>query len=381
MKNNLVSVILTTQNRKVLLQRALNSVINQTYKNIEIIIIDDFSEDQTDKIICNYMVQYPNIRYIRNEKIYGANASRNRGILEAKGKFITGLDDDDEFVPTRIEHLLNAYESRYAFVSSFNMIVRPDKTVSYTGEKLEVSLDDILTKNWIGNQVLVEKERIISVGMYDETMAACQDYDLWVRLISTYGSSKVVPEYLQIVHEDDGIHRISLKSKNKSKGNMQFYKKYKMHMSDSQRKFQIYNLYYKVNERHMSKKNALALIDQDNHAKIIDWYVKTSFVGYKVVVAFCKYLATLSRDEKYIIYGYGTIGKMVTRYLNVGQIVGIIDESLNISTIDGYRVLSINELSYYQDVKILITPFAYQDDIAKKLLSVHSKYEIIHLLL
>ncbi len=106
MKNNhLVSVIITTANRASLLSRAIDSVLNQTYKNFEIIIANDASTDNTESIIKNYQDKYNNIKHIKHKKPMGANVGRNNAIQASLRDFIAGLDDDDEFTPDRFETL------------------------------------------------------------------------------------------------------------------------------------------------------------------------------------------------------------------------------------------------------------------------------------
>lgn len=378
MVQRMVSVIVTTQNRQDLLHRAIMSVINQTYQNIEIIVIDDCSEDSTSEMMQNYMKQYETIRYFKNDVVCGANVSRNRGILEAKGQFIAGLDDDDEFMPNRIERLLESYDSAYAFITSYNMIIKPNGAISYFGKDNTIKFNDMLSMNRVGNQVLVERERLMNVGMYDEDLLACQDYDMWLRLMQHYGDAKIIPEYLQVIHEDDNVHRISTKSKNKKKGYWQFYKKYKDLMDESDRKYQLYNM-FRINEKAMSQQTALALADEQNYEKVANWHIRTTQVGYKILVAFYEYLRSLPKDQEYILYGYGSVGKLMALYLN-DKIIGIVDESLTEQSIDGYKVLSVKDLVHFPDQKVLVSPLIHKEEIIEKISCFHQNYEVLNLL-
>lgn len=101
----LVTVYMPTHNRGALIRRAIDSVLNQTYKNLELIICSDGSTDETVDILQEYCDKDPRISYVVNETSQGACYSRNRCIERAKGEFITGLDDDDEFTANRIELL------------------------------------------------------------------------------------------------------------------------------------------------------------------------------------------------------------------------------------------------------------------------------------
>jgi len=106
---NLVSIVLPTFNRAEYLPRAINSVINQTYKNWEILIIDDGSEDETLNLVKNYINNDVNIKYYFHEN-RGAAYSMNVGMENSKGDFITFLGSDDEYLPNhlqlRVEYLL-----------------------------------------------------------------------------------------------------------------------------------------------------------------------------------------------------------------------------------------------------------------------------------
>ena len=226
----LVSVIITTCNRCELLPRAIDSVINQTYKNIEIIIVDDGSTDKTPEVIKNYQKEFSNIIYIRNVSSSGANVSRNKGIKIAKGKFIAGLDDDDEFMPNRIELLVENYDEKFAFITSNDEYIRESEFI-ISKKKEVINLEDTLQNNTIGNQALIEKKRLFEVGIYDEKLTACQDYDMWMRLILEYGSVKVIRDVTQKIYVDNIIQRISNNNRNKLRGYFNFYKKYEQYMT------------------------------------------------------------------------------------------------------------------------------------------------------
>lgn len=107
--DSLVSIILPTYNRAEYLPRALNSILNQTYKNWEILIIDDGSEDETLNLVKNYINNDVNIKYYFHEN-RGAAYSMNVGMINSKGNFITFLGSDDEYLPNhlqlRVEYLL-----------------------------------------------------------------------------------------------------------------------------------------------------------------------------------------------------------------------------------------------------------------------------------
>ena len=99
----LISVILPSFNRGHLLPRALDSMLKQTYNNWELIIIDDGSTDQTEAVVKPYSSKYTSIRYYKMDKNVGACVARNFGLQKAAGEYITFLDSDDEYLPTKLE--------------------------------------------------------------------------------------------------------------------------------------------------------------------------------------------------------------------------------------------------------------------------------------
>lgn len=242
MINNLVSIIITTCNRCEILPRAIESVMNQTYSNIEIIIVDDASIDNTEYIVRNFMNIDSRIKYIKNTIQSGANVSRNKGIQYAKGRFIAGLDDDDEFLPQRIELLINNYDDSFAFITSHNLLIE-DGVEQLVKIPNIVSIEDMLTNNTLMNQALVEKSRFQEVGYYDIGFSACQDYDMWMRLMIRYGKVKVIDDITQIIHCASSINRISTNSKAKFKGYFKFYKRYKYLMNKFHRQQHLFRIY------------------------------------------------------------------------------------------------------------------------------------------
>ena len=109
MNNLLVSCILTTYNRGSLIKRSLESIINQTYKNIEILIVDDCSPDNTKEVIKGYSDS--RIKYLRNKTNKGLAQARNTGMENSTGEFIAFLDDDDEWLPEKIEKQLEIFKN------------------------------------------------------------------------------------------------------------------------------------------------------------------------------------------------------------------------------------------------------------------------------
>jgi len=239
-RHPLISAIVTTHNRAVLLQRALQSVVTQSYENLELIVVDDGSEDETPQVVQQFETKIKLI-YLRNETPMGACAARNKGISAANGEYIAGLDDDDEWHPERISLLFKNYSPEYSFITSDVKIIR-GSTAHIWKKKKVIELKDLLYSNQVGNQVLAEKRRIQEVGGFDNRLTAAQDYDLWVRLCKRFGPIRNVQKPLQTVYEDPDRTRISTSKSEKIKGYLAVYHKHKDSMNYAQRRYQLYNI-------------------------------------------------------------------------------------------------------------------------------------------
>lgn len=239
---SLVSVIITTQNRSSLLNRAIKSVLNQTYKNIEIIIVDDASSDDTKSLVKGYLSRYQQIKYKKNKQVMGANYSRNLGINIAQGEFVTGLDDDDEFLPTRIQDFVDEYREEYSYLFSDFNIIQKDKIIKRQFKKV-ITLDDMLYENCTGNQVFSRKKNFINAGYFDESMPSAQDYDMFTRMIMLKNKAKCTQKATINVYEDHMNNRITVSHK-KWLGYFIYFKKYKNEMNRSQIKYHLFILKY-----------------------------------------------------------------------------------------------------------------------------------------
>lgn len=201
-----VSVYITTCNRVDKLKRALKSVQGQTYSNLEIIVCDDASIDETKEFVALESAKDNRIRYFRNECNKGACASRNLAIFNAKGQFITGLDDDDEFTPERIALFLKHWDEKYSFLCCNFMEKYPDKKAkayySETGKTQYGTYIDLLFDNIASNQIFTLTERLKEISGFDVRVKRLQDWDTWLRLSYRFGTFKKIPYATYIMHHD-----------------------------------------------------------------------------------------------------------------------------------------------------------------------------------
>lgn len=190
--SDLVSIYITTHNRCGFLKRAVYSAINQTYKNVEVIISDDGSSDGTMDFCREIIKEYKNVRYIREHTPKGANHARNLALNLSSGKFITGMDDDDELSPDRIERFVENWDPKFSFICDNFIEVYPNKKKRYykVYHKNEFIFKDMMFVNLASNQIFTLTQRIKDIGGFNEELRKLQDWDCWLRLLYKYGRAK-----------------------------------------------------------------------------------------------------------------------------------------------------------------------------------------------
>jgi len=223
----LVTVYMPTKNRLELLKKAVNSVYMQTYPNIELIICNDGSTDNTEQYLKSLHPKGPVslVSTFSNTESKGACHARNKAIKMASGFFVTGLDDDDQFLPNRICSLVEQYDPNFAFICSAMIWDYGQKQRVIDKKPGIFSLTSQLSYNEATTQILVEKDRIISVNGFDEDFVACQDYDLWTRLIQKYGPFKRIKDPSYIINNTETTQRMTA-NPSSVKGYEQFYAKH-----------------------------------------------------------------------------------------------------------------------------------------------------------
>lgn len=190
--NDLVSVILPTYNRAHTLLRAVNSVLNQTYKNLELIIVDDCSIDNTEEVVKN--IKDERIIYIRQACNKGAPVARNLGIKLAKGDYIAFQDSDDEWMVEKLEKQMKAFSRaslKTGVVYTGFWRIEKEKKVYIPNIRIgkkEVDIHNKLLKgNFVTTQVaVVKKECFENLGGFDERLPRFQDWELWIRISRHY---------------------------------------------------------------------------------------------------------------------------------------------------------------------------------------------------
>lgn len=258
MNNNLISVIIPTYKRYPdMVKRALNSVINQSYQNIEVIIVDDSPEDFEGRTAVENMILSLNdnrIRYIKHSSNMGACAARNTGIKESKGEYLAFLDDDDEWLESKLEKQIammmdssiGLVYCKRKIINDTTKVEKIDKVKRYAGRVF----DKLMVENFIGSTsfVLVRRKCFEDCGLFDINMKSAQDAEMWLRIAKKY-EIVYVNEPLVIYHIHDN-ERISTNVDNKIKG------------------LELLNIYYSEYLNKHKKVKSIRII------KIVPYYVK-----------------------------------------------------------------------------------------------------------
>lgn len=184
-----VSVIIPTFNRAGMVSRAVSSVLGQTFQDFELIVVDDGSQDDTPRVLEAFNDR---IRILSHPKNMGVSAARNSGIKAAKSPLIAFLDSDDHWLPRKLAVQTAFFEQHpEALVCQteeywvrHNRRVNPrNKHRKPSGDIFEDSLRMCLVSP---SAVMLKRTLIDEVGLFDESLPACEDYDLWLRISSKY---------------------------------------------------------------------------------------------------------------------------------------------------------------------------------------------------
>lgn len=195
--DSLVSVIIPTYKRPDSLDRAINSVLSQTYSNVEVIVVDDNNPDTDGRslteAIMSAFVDEPRVKYIKHEKNKNGSAARNTGVRNSNAKFVAFLDDDDEFYPEKIEAQVKRLEElpdEYAVCYTTVVYEKEDGSISESKETREGDLFfDALTRELsfqAGSNLFIRKDAFDSIGGFDESFKRSQDKEVVTRLLQKY---------------------------------------------------------------------------------------------------------------------------------------------------------------------------------------------------
>lgn len=184
-----VSIITITFNRAKYVGEAVESVISQTFRDFEMIVVDDASTDDTPTIVAEYQKKDARIRYLKNETNLNIPRSRNRGLKEAKGKYIAVLDSDDVWAdPEKLKKQVDFLENNpgYALIGGGAIVIDESgreirRWLNPSGDA-EIRRKMLFMNPFVHSGALYLKKAAIEAGGYDESLAVSEDYDLWLKM-------------------------------------------------------------------------------------------------------------------------------------------------------------------------------------------------------
>ena len=189
-----ISVIIPTFNRANFLPRAIKSVLNQTFQDLELIVVDDGSTDNTEEVVRRFQKMNRRIRYIKQEHSGGAARPKNTGLKESVGEYIATLDSDDEWLPTKLEKQLDLFEKsanpNLGFVGCYYIAVNEfgSKEELYKIPQYIDTFRSILTHDYMGSgSCIIYKRKVFdNAGYFDENLKTAQDWEMRIRLVQKY---------------------------------------------------------------------------------------------------------------------------------------------------------------------------------------------------
>lgn len=193
-KQSLVSVIMPTYNHARFIGEAIDSVLNQTYKNFELIIVDNYSEDNTEKIVASY--KDDGVKYLKFKNNGVIAASRNYGIKHSRGEYIAFLDSDDMWLPEKLEKQIKVFQDSnetsmlYTRFKTIEGDIISNKIFPKNGTYKSGNIfKSLYRRSFIACSSVMVKRRVLDqVGLFDTdpNLIAIEDTDLWLRITLKY---------------------------------------------------------------------------------------------------------------------------------------------------------------------------------------------------
>lgn len=216
-KHDLISVIIPTYNRAYCLGNAIRSVLEQTYSNIELIVIDDGSTDNTENIISS--IKDSRLRYIKLKKNGGPSKARNEGIKLAKGEYIAFHDSDDIWYKNKLAEqykVMNDDPECQLVFCKYQIIKNSDKSIIPCEDSFEVDnyqygmFEILLNENKIGTPAIVVRKNILKkVGFFNINLSTLEDWELCLRIAEKWKIKFINKILLDVYPSIDGVNQIS----------------------------------------------------------------------------------------------------------------------------------------------------------------------------
>ncbi|MDP3027962.1 MAG: glycosyltransferase [Deltaproteobacteria bacterium] len=235
----LVSVIVPTYNRPAMLVETLRSILNQTYSNHEIIVVNDAGADVEN--VVTFLNQSGRMTYVRHGRNLGLAAARNTGIKIAKGKYIAYLDDDDLYYPDHLEtlvHFLEGNDYKVAYTDAYRAhqkkvngryaVVKQDVPYSF-----DFDYDRILVENFVPVLCFMhEKSCLDEAGLFDEELTTLEDWHLWIRMSRKFKFAHIPKVTCEFSWREDGTTMTGEKKMDFLRNKKRIYEKYREYSKD-----------------------------------------------------------------------------------------------------------------------------------------------------
>ena len=196
-----ISIILPTYNGEEYLSYSIQSILNQTYQDWELIIVNDCSTDQTSNIIKQFSMKDSRIKVITNKNNQKLPKSLNIGFSQARGKYLTWTSDDNEYYPAALEKMYNFLEENndVGMVYANCLVVSENKENTFWGNK-DATPENLLMTNVCGACFLYRKSVAETIGEYNCNLFLAEDHDYWLRIRLKYKIERI-PEELYLYRQ------------------------------------------------------------------------------------------------------------------------------------------------------------------------------------
>lgn len=301
-----ISVVLPTYNGRKYIEEAIESIINQTYGNWELIIVDDCSTDGTLQIARKYAESDERIKVIHNERNKKLPESLNIGFKHAEGEFLTWTSDDNCYLPNALEKMYQYLCENSERMVCANMDII-DGSGKKTGKAVPYDADWIYCNNCVGACFMYKKQVLEEIGEYDPEKFLVEDYDYWMRVLKKYGEIAHIDEtlYLYRYHAEclTAKKRIEIRKKMLKENHIEF-----------------------LFERLKSNKACLCgiyfeYLEMDEDVSM----VKEQFIN---IIPELEAVTHLDCTKKCMVYGAGLIGDEAYAFLK-GKILYYVDSDEN----------------------------------------------------
>lgn len=210
MEKEKISVIIPTYNRGNIIEKSIRSVLNQTYKFIELLIVDDGSTDNTEEVVKK--IDDDRIKYIKLDSNCGASHARNIGIKNASGKYISFQDSDDIYHIDKLEKQYNNLKKNNSDFDFCKIIIHDGDFISEIPSNHQIEsirkklfVDELCNGNYISTQAILIKKEIAEKILFDERLPRFQDYDFVMRVIANVKVSYIDEVLIDLYRQENSI--------------------------------------------------------------------------------------------------------------------------------------------------------------------------------